>query len=134
MEELSDHNRLVSGSSPDGPNLYIIGGLIMRQRVNYRIKKDLKENIKNSCKYKNLAYFVREAVRDFLKNPLSKKELHNINEKIENLDLKTTTVLLFDQDIENINHIKDSDETFQYDMIYLLSMAVYNYSEKEGLI
>lgn len=104
-------------------------------RVNYRINEELKESIKTDSRYKNLSYFVREAVHDMINNPLDKEDIHDLNIEIEKLKLITTTILLFEEDVENINKLKSSNyETYNYDTIYLLSLAVLNYSIKEKLI
>jgi len=103
------------------------------KRANYWIKKELKERIKKDSRYKNLSYFIREAVHDMIKNPIEKGIIHELNKKIENMELIKTTVLLFVEDVDNLVEIKSNDETYQYDTTYLLSLIVLNYAIKEKL-
>lgn len=104
-------------------------------RCNYRINKEIKEKIEEQKKFKNFSYFIRQAVLDFIQNPITIDEIGKINEELEKKNnIITSTVLLFDEDIENINKIKSKSETYNYDTVYLLAIILYNYANKKNLI
>lgn len=99
-----------------------------RIRVNYKIEKDLKEKIKDDKRWKNLSYFIREAIVNFRNNKIDEDKIHLLNEKINTLSLIVTTTLIFESDEILLNEIRKQDETYNYDLVYLLTLIIYNYS------